>query len=146
MVARSRPRSETKPLISRYTREGVGWNPSGGTGLSDANNTGSQRRDHFRIVYPKEDRPRFTSGGLTFWVVDLAEQGMKFRSDGVVPWHDGDALRGRIAFHDDGFVDVEGNVLRHVAGNVVATFTRGVPLARIMEEQRWLIRKQKSLP
>ncbi len=114
--------------------------------MSETSRPGRERRDHFRIVYPKEDRPRFTAMGLHYAVMDVAEQGMKFRSEGVVPWHDGDPIRGRLAFHDDGFVDVEGTVLRRVAGTVVVVLTKGVPLTRIMDEQRWLIRKHKTIP
>ena len=113
--------------------------------MSEEQRTRDDRRDYYRITYPKGDEPVLVIAGLHYPIVDLAEEGFKFRISGSMPLFKGDALKGSIIFHDDQVIDVAGKMIRKGLRYVVVHLERGIPLKKIMEEQRFLLKKHKIL-
>jgi hypothetical protein len=106
----------------------------------------SNQRNHFRLEYPPADRPSLIIGREAHEVVDLSEQGIKFlMTKGYKP-KVGDQIKGQIKFRDGKTVDVAGKVLRLLteANQCVLTLTQGLPLPKMMEEQRYLLQKYRK--
>jgi hypothetical protein len=106
--------------------------------------TTSNRRTHFRIEYPKSQRPTVVLAGGLFEVMDLSERGICFeRSLSFRPMLNS-TVSGRVQFKDGSFVDIEGRVVRIQTSPYVCALklTREIPLAKVMDEQRRL--RQRS--
>jgi hypothetical protein len=113
--------------------------------VSEEQGKGSDRRDYYRIIYPRGDEPVLVIAGLHYPIVDLAEGGLKFRISGSLPIFKGGALKASIIFHDDQVVEVAGKMIRKSLRYVVVHLDHGIPLKKIMEEQRFLLKKHKVL-
>jgi hypothetical protein len=105
----------------------------------------SNQRNHFRIEYPKADRPRIKIDKTEFEVLDVSEHGIKFAGGGRFRGPPKTLVKGTILFKDGKSCDVVGVVLRHMkdTGDVAVKLSQGVPLAKMMEEQRVLLQKYK---
>ena len=114
--------------------------------MDDERREDANRRDYYRITYPKGDEPVLVIAGLHYPVVDLAEAGFKFQITGSLPIFKGGALKGSIIFHDDQVVEVAGKMIRKGLRYAVVQLEHGIPLRKIMEEQRFLLKKHKALP
>lgn len=105
-------------------------------------------RNYFRLEYPKDARPLITIGEGKFAVINLSEKGVKFSFDArhssfvLTPDADFDAT---ITFQDHGREHVTGKILRIDTDSVVLELSDGVPLQRIMTEQRLLLVKFGNL-
>lgn len=104
-----------------------------------------QQRDHFRLEYPLSDRPKFQIDKHVFTVMDVSERGIKFAISTAYRPKPKTPLKGIITFADGKKVEIAGEVLRLAPDFAfcVAILTKGVPLAKMMEEQRHLIKKYK---
>ncbi len=105
-------------------------------------------RNYFRLEYPKEARPQIAIGDGKFPVINLSEKGVKFsfdprRSTFILDTEH--ALDATIIFQDHGHTRVTGRILRIDSNAVVLELTEGVPLQRIMTEQRILLNKFGNL-
>lgn len=114
--------------------------------MSGDQRNNDDRRDYYRITYPKGDEPVLEIAGLHYPIVDLAERGLKFRITGSLPLFRGGALKGSIIFHDDQVIEVSGKMIRKGLRYVVVHLESGIPLKKIMEEQRFLLKKHKVKP
>lgn len=105
----------------------------------------NNKRDHFRLEYPKDERPVFVVDRKSYEICDVSEHGLKFQlRDGFKPMTK-TRIKGVIHFGEGRTCAVEGVVLRMVDAQkqCVVKLTTGVPLPMMMEEQRRLIRKYK---
>ena len=102
-------------------------------------------REHFRIVYPTSARPLFISGIVERDVVDVSEQGMRFRLTGGETSEPGDPVNGIVRFRRGEEAKVVGTVLRVVGQDVAVHLTTGVPLRIIIDEQRYLREYHRGL-
>lgn len=99
-------------------------------------------REFFRIEYPITDRPKAVLNGKRGTVVNLSEQGVKWEtSEGDTPVVDGDRVFGKISFVDGETLDFNGVCIRSDGSKVAVRLSAPVPLSRIMNEQRALIKK-----
>ena len=98
-------------------------------------------RAHYRILYPLNERPSLRTGDDAYEVIDCSEGGLRYAlGDGPSP-EVGTELRGTISFRTGDDCEVSGNVVRVQAGGVaVRLIGAGIPLAIILEEQRYLRR------
>lgn len=106
----------------------------------------SNQRDHFRLNYPKPDRPQVLIAGHKYEVIDLSERGLKFLRSKTFQLTTDAAINATIYFHDGKSCAVRGKVLR-VTENTeecVLILSDGVPLPKMMEEQRYLLQKYKT--
>jgi PilZ domain len=98
----------------------------------------SPERAYYRIVYPLRDRPRLELGGRQHEVVDCSEGGLRFQLTSGAPPELGAPVRAVVRFHEGQEVAVEGAVVRVQGGHVALRLARGIPLAVILAEQRYL--------
>ena len=99
----------------------------------------SPERAHYRIVYPLRDRPRLELGGGQHEVVDCSEGGLRFQMTSGAPPELGAHVRAVVRFHEGREVVVEGPIVRVQGGHIALRLTRGIPLAVILAEQRYLL-------
>lgn len=95
-------------------------------------------REHYRIVYPTAARPVFLSGVIERDVVDVSEQGMRFRAAEGERWELGDSVVGVVRFQRRDEVKVTGVVVRIEGREIAAQLEVGVPVKIIIDEQRLL--------
>ena len=104
----------------------------------------SNQRQHFRIEYPIPDRPKVEIDGKLYPVLDLSEKGLKLLGGPRFKPKTTTKIHGKVYFHDKTMCHVIGVVLRvNDDESVVLKLSDGVPLPKIMDEQRQLIRKYK---
>ena len=98
------------------------------------------KRNYFRIDYPPSERPRLVIEGEEFSILNLSEQGLRFEPKGK-SFALGSALRGSIRFSDGMSYLVRGLVARTQVGDVVVQLQQGIPLPRMLQEERRLIQR-----
>lgn len=105
------------------------------------------QRDHFRLEYPQADRPVIQIDKYRYEVLDLSEKGIKFECGKTYRPQQNAPLQGIIIFQDKSTCPVVGTVLRYLAekNQCVVILTQGVPLPKMMEEHRNLLKKYKSV-
>lgn len=104
------------------------------------------KRNYFRLEYPAADRPQLLIGRVAHEVVDLSEKGVKFlMTQGFKPKLE-ERIKAQIKFRDGQVFDVAGKVTRLVeeTNQCVLALTRGLPLAKMLEEQRFLLQKYRK--
>ncbi len=100
--------------------------------------SGPSEREHFRIQYPAAARPEIVLHGRVYDVLDISEQGVRFRGDDEIAVAVGDPLAGQVRFRRTQPVEVRGTVLRVAGREIAAKLDAGVPLKVMIEEQRYL--------
>jgi len=82
--------------------------------------------------------------------MNLSETGVKFqlpqnpKNEELKPQFK-QPISAKIKFGDGQEVPIEGKILRQEPGSIILLLTLGVPLARIMSEQLYLIQRFKDL-
>lgn len=106
----------------------------------------SNQRENFRIEYPAPERPLLRIAGVEHQVLDLSEKGVKFQITEAFKPAVKVQVMGEIKFKDGKTCRVTGTVLRvdEKNGFAVLALTLGIPLPKMMEEQRYLIQKYKT--
>jgi len=107
---------------------------------------GRQKRNYFRLQYFKPDRPIITITGKSFDVVDLSEKGIKFELPRGFKPRENARIGGTVTFPDKTKFEIIGTILRVNATTkeCVLVLEEGIPLAKMLEEQRRLIQKYKN--
>ncbi|MDG3084743.1 PilZ domain-containing protein [Vibrio hannami] len=100
-----------------------------------------ERRQFYRLRYPKAERPSIELSGQIFQVCEISELGMRllFRSEDPVPL--GVKINGVIHFSDSKDVEIEGIALRQHSGEVAVKLSKGISLKRMTDEQLRLLRE-----
>jgi hypothetical protein len=99
--------------------------------MADAKN----RRECFRLRYPESDRPLLMLGQMTIPVAELSETGMRVVGEHESLWV-GALLAARIRFADSTVIGVQFTVVRREDTETILKLTTGVPLRRMLLEQR----------
>ncbi len=82
--------------------------------------------------------------GNEFSVVDVSEGGLRFQGPARMYPEPGACVVGTIEFSDGEQVEVAGTILRSTSnGSCILEFTKGLAAARIMDEQRRVIRNYR---
>ena len=105
----------------------------------------SQRRQYFRIEYPRTCRPALILQGRTYAVTDLSEYGVKFQVADTGPFGLGLALEMIIRFVDGEECRLAGEITRTEKNTVCLLLTEPVPLKRIRSEELYLIKNFPAL-
>ncbi len=105
-------------------------------------------RNFFRLEYPKEARPRIEIRHDQYPVINLSERGVKFvfnanRQD--LPAELEEDIDATIVFGDSTRTHVSGKILRVDTDALVLELSEGIPLQRIMTEQRLLLNRFGNL-
>lgn len=98
-----------------------------------------QNRDHFRIVFPIEQRPCLAAGLAQWDVIDLSEQGAKVEVQSESSLISRGAFEATIKFRDGKSTPVKASVQRREQEQVVLQFDEQIPYPVIMQEQRRLL-------
>lgn len=102
-------------------------------------------REHYRVAYPTQLRPKFLVQGFTFDVVDISERGLRFRLGDAATPDAGNEVQGTVRFRSGETITVRGAVLRVDGREVAVRLEEGVPLRVIMEQQRFLLDRHRHL-
>ena len=107
---------------------------------------GRQKRNYFRLEYFKPERPLITITEKTFEIIDLSEKGVKFEIPRGFHPKINAKVAGVVELPDKSKFEVVGYVLRANAESreCVLNLEEGLPLAKMLEEQRRLIQKYKK--
>ncbi len=103
----------------------------------------SDRREHFRIIYPKFVQPRFVIDGVAepMRLYDCSETGLRYQRPAGIPLEEGDEVTGTVRFHPRRQVEVLGVVVRAGSADVaLRLIPPGIPIAVMFAEQRHLMR------
>jgi hypothetical protein len=100
----------------------------------------SQKRDHFRIVFPLGQRPCLAAGMSEWEVIDLSEDGAKIALNCETSLCSDNPFAATIRFHDGTPVTVTATVQRREDEYVILNFAKPLPYSLIMAEQRRLLR------
>jgi len=101
-----------------------------------------QRRQFFRLRYPKNERPRAKVLGHDYWVCEISEQGTRILFTNSHPVSKGVTISGTIRFHDGEEIEIKGKVLRlEDDSELVAQLIKGPDLKRMTKEQLYIRKK-----
>jgi hypothetical protein len=100
----------------------------------------SQKRDHFRIVFPVGQRPCLAAGLAEWDVIDLSENGAKVMVKREASPGNRGAFAATIRFHDGTSTQVSAAVQRREGNCVILSFAEPLAYPLIMGEQRRLLR------
>lgn len=104
------------------------------------------QRVHFRVVYPATDAPVFKSTGHSMRVFDVSEQGVAVaKPERFAALKANAIMAGKIEFPDGEVATISGKVLRTDDKAIILILQKPIPLAVIIQQQRWLIKKYGTL-
>ncbi len=103
-------------------------------------------REHYRVVYPEAARPRLIGGGLERDVIDLCEEGLRYRPADAEVRAIGDVIDGFVRLRRGAEVGVTGTVVRVDEREIALHLTVGIPLRVVLEEQRYLREHRRASP
>jgi hypothetical protein len=93
-------------------------------------------RQHFRIVYPWQERPRFIFQRSICEVIDCSERGLRFRLTAPPFPSAGEEIEGKLRLQRGQEVSLSGMVVRVDDGEVALRLTEpGVSFYVILKEQ-----------
>jgi len=104
------------------------------------------KRSYYRINYPSQEQPRLVIVDGQFRILNLSEEGvlvdMRSKAKSFSP---GTELRGTICLACGESHSFRAVVLRQTQGQLALRLEEPVPLPLIMQEQRYLLNKYKTL-
>ena len=95
-------------------------------------------REHYRILYPTAARPRFVGGGFDREVIDLCEQGLRYRAAQGETCALGDEVEGIVRVRRGEEMRALGTVVRIEGRDISLRLSVGVPLRVVLDEQRYI--------
>jgi RNase P/RNase MRP subunit p29 len=101
-------------------------------------------REHYRIVYPAASCPRLLGDGLERQVIDLSQQGLRYRAAEGETRAVGDQLESTVRVRRGEEVRVLGTVVRVREREVALRLSMGVPLRVVLDEQRYLRERRRG--
>lgn len=103
---------------------------------------GAQRRQYFRLRYPKHARPIIRLEDRKFSVCESSEKGLRIMMGQMAAnLYCGLQMKATLSLHDDNEVAVEGSILRFDDNEVVVILDKGLSFKDMVAEQRYV--KQK---
>ncbi|MDC0609197.1 PilZ domain-containing protein [Vibrio sp.] len=102
---------------------------------------GEQRRQYFRLRYPKSARPVIRVEDKTFSVCESSEGGLRVLMGQVASLYCGLRMSATVSLHNESDVDIEGSILRFDDNEVVIKLDKGLSFKDMVAEQRYV--KQK---
>lgn len=114
-------------------------------GRTTAQSARPNRRDHYRIVYQRSQRPLLRieapslalTGEHEFQVLDISEQGLCFLNDQNV--HFSETVQGELIFDDGERVAIEGTIVREASAQISLKLSEAIPFKSVVKEQRRII-------
>ncbi len=104
-----------------------------------------QRREFFRLCYPKRAMPDIRLAGYRFHVSEVSEKGLRVLVEGGASFSRGVSITGTLNLHEGRQVWVKGSVLRVEGKEVVLKLSEGPTFKDMVEEQRYMRQNYPSL-
>lgn len=101
----------------------------------------SNQRAHYRLRYPRAERPMLRIEHHGYEVIEISEGGAKILLTDSTAITDHQSFSGELRFSNRETVGVQGVVLRCREGEAALVFDGGVSLRLITDEQRRLRKK-----
>ena len=99
----------------------------------------SNRRNHYRIQYPKTERPHLFTEKQTCEILDCSRQGLRYLLSRQTPPPIGAIVEGTVRFRRGATVSITGVVVRVLHKEVALYFPNSeIPASILLEEQRYL--------
>lgn len=95
-----------------------------------------QKREFYRLKYPRNARPCVRLYDQTFYVTELSEGGLRVVMNMFTDWYKGLLMSGTLELHCKEQIEVKGAVLRFDNGEVVLKLKQGPTFKNMVEEQR----------
>ncbi|MBU2898113.1 PilZ domain-containing protein [Vibrio pectenicida] len=95
-----------------------------------------QKREFYRLKYPKKARPCVRLYNQIFYVTEVSEGGIRVVMNMFTDWYKGLSMSGTLELNSSTKIDVEGAVLRFDNGEVVVKLKQGPTFKNMVEEQR----------
>lgn len=102
---------------------------------------GAQRRQYYRLKYPKKARPLMCIEDWFFQVSESSEKGIRLLMNNLAHLYYGFKLSGTVRLHDDHEVQVEGSILRFDQDEVIVKLEKGLSFRDMVAEQRHIRKK-----
>ncbi|MGF1753854.1 PilZ domain-containing protein [Vibrio makurazakiensis] len=106
--------------------------------------TNEQKRQYYRLKYPKRARPVLRVEDQLFHVSEVSEKGVRLMIKNLTAFYSGLSLVGTLDLHDHSKVKVCGAVLRFDGNEVILQLTKGPTFKDMVSEQRHIRRKYPS--
>lgn len=96
-------------------------------------------RNHFRIRFPQDQRPRLYADGVEYAVLNLSESGASVLASGAgAGWKS--VVPVRVVLGDGTACETTASMLREMPRELIVRFEKWIPQSLIVAEQRRLIR------
>lgn len=97
-----------------------------------------ERRQHHRIRYPRQERPKFECAGQTCTVLDISARGLRYAVVGADLPNPHDLIKGVLRCRRSAPIPLEGTVVRAQNGEVALYLHQEIPFTVLISEQRYL--------
>ncbi|WP_428773382.1 PilZ domain-containing protein [Vibrio sp.] len=96
-----------------------------------------QRRQYYRLKYPRRARPVVKIADALYHVSEVSEQGLRVEMANVASTlYRGLTLKGILKLHNETQINVEGQILRWSNQEVVIKLSQGPSFKHMVAEQR----------
>ncbi|MGX9418827.1 PilZ domain-containing protein [Vibrio sp. RC27] len=102
---------------------------------------GVQRRQYYRLKYPKRARPVMRIEDQFFHVCESSERGIRVVMNNITNLYRGLRLSGTVRLHSNQEVSIEGSIVRFDNGEVVVKLDKGLSFRDMVAEQRHIRQK-----
>ncbi|CAH0539384.1 PilZ domain-containing protein [Vibrio marisflavi] len=103
-----------------------------------------QKREHFRLRYPKSDRPVIHLIDGNYLVSEISEKGLRVLMKNTSILCSGMSIHGVLTLHEDNEVNVEGYIRRFENDEVILELEKG-PSLKMMESEKVHLRREFPL-
>lgn len=104
-----------------------------------------QKRQFYRLRYPRNDRPVVNLFDKSFYVCEISEQGMRIVFVSKTQVALGISVSGKVTFHDNEAIEINGTILRQHDTEVAIKLSKGVSFKRMTKEQLYLRKKYPKI-
>jgi len=104
----------------------------------------AQKRQYYRLKYPKRARPVIRIQDELFHVSEVSEKGVRLMIRNISAFYRGLSMAGTLSLHDESKINVSGSVLRFDGDEVILKLTKGPSFKNMVAEQRHIRQKYPS--
>jgi len=100
-----------------------------------------QRRQYYRLKYPKKARPVIRIEDHQFHVCESSEKGLRVVMNNIANLYRGLRLSGTVRLNGNQEVEIEGAILRFDDNEVIVKLDKGLSFRDMVSEQRHIRQK-----
>ncbi|WP_139684659.1 PilZ domain-containing protein [Vibrio tasmaniensis] len=98
----------------------------------------TQKREYYRLKYPKKARPVIRIKDELFHVTEISEKGVRLMMSNIIPVYRGFSMAGTLWLHGNNSIDIRGSVLRQEGDEVIVLLSQGPSFKDMVAEQRYI--------